>query len=387
MQRTIYLDYNATTPADPRVIEAMLPFFGEHFGNPSSEHVHGWAADEAVEQGRERVAALLRCEPRNVIFTSGATESVNLAIKGVAAAYRGRKDHLVTLATEHKAVLEACAALAREGWSVDVLPVERSGLVDLERLRQAVSERTLMVAVMAVNSETGVIQPIAEIAEVAHAAGALMMSDATQAPGKIPVDVDAWNVDLLALSAHKMYGPKGVGALYRRLRQPRVALAPLLDGGGHEGGLRSGTPNVPAIVGFGVAAELVTERFEEEASRLRRLRDALEAGLLARVPGAYANGAAAPRAPNTTNITFPGARMRDVFPRMRGVAAATGSACQSTSARPSHVLTAMGLPDDEAFSTVRFSVGRFTKDEEVERAIEEVASAVEQAQAGVAAGR
>jgi cysteine desulfurase len=375
----IYLDYNATTPADPAVVEAMAPFWTGHFGNPSSEHAFGWATAEAVEQGRERVAALLGCEPRNLTFTGGATEAVNLALKGAAAAYEGRKRHLVTVATEHKAVLEAARSLEREGWRLTVLGVDRRGLLDLDALREAVTEDTLMVAVMAVNSETGVIQPLPEVSEIARAAGALVMTDATQAPGKVPIDVEAWGVDLLACSAHKVYGPKGVGVLYRRLRGPRVRLLPQVDGGGHEGGLRSGTPNVPGIVGFGRAAELARERLSEEAPRMAALRDRLEGALLARFPEAYANGAEAPRAPNTTNLTFPGARMKEVFPRMRAVAASTGSACQTTSARPSHVLSAMGLPDEDAFSTVRLSVGRFTTEAEVDAALAHVTEAVEAA--------
>jgi cysteine desulfurase len=382
MPGPVYLDYNATTPVDPRVVEAMLPFFGEHFGNPSSEHVFGWAASEAVEHGRERVAGLLGCDARNLIFTSGATEAINLALKGAAAAYAGPKDHVVTVATEHKAVLEGCSALERAGWRITVVPVEQTGQVDPDRVRDAVTDRTLMISVMAVNSETGILQPLKTLSEIAHAAGILMMTDATQAPGKIPVDVDDWGVDLLALSAHKMYGPKGIGVLYRRLRQPRVRLLPILDGGGHEAGIRSGTPNVPGIVGMGKAAELILESSRQEAPRLEQLRDRIERVLLDRVSGSYVNGAEVPRAPNTTSITFPGARMRDVFPRMRGVAASTGSACQTTSARPSHVLTAMGLTDDDAFSTIRLSVGRFTTAQEIDEAIDMVAAAVEGARGG-----
>ncbi|CAN5582644.1 IscS subfamily cysteine desulfurase [soil metagenome] len=375
MRRPIYLDYNATTPVDPSVVDAMRPFWEEHFGNPSSEHAYGWAAEEAVEQGRERVAEMIGCEARNVTFTSGATEAINLAIKGVAAADVGR-NHVVTVATEHKAVLETCLSLEKAGHHLTVLGVDKNGLVDLEELREAVTEHTLLVAVMAVNSETGVIQPLREIADIAHAAGALMMTDATQAPGKMTVDVDAWGADLAAFSAHKLYGPKGVGALYRRLRSPRVRLVPQMDGGGHEGGLRSGTPNVPAIVGMGAAADLVRSR-KDALGRVESLRDRMESELLARIEGAYVNGAGARRVGNTISLTFPGTRMRDVFPRMRGIAASTGSACQTTSVRPSHVLTAMGLPEDHAFSTVRLSLGRFTTEEEVETAIEEIVAAVE----------
>ncbi len=385
MPGPIYLDYNATTPADPAVVDAMLPFFEGHFGNPSSEHAFGWAADEAVETARRRVGDLIGCQPRNLTFTAGATEAVNLALKGTAAAYGSRKDHLVTVATEHKAVLEAARALERDGWRVTVLPVEPDGLLDLDRLRDALTKRTLLAAVMWVNNETGVVQPIPEIAEVVHEAGAMMMTDATQALGKLPVDVDAAGVDLLALSGHKMYGPKGVGALYRRLRRPRVRIAPLLNGGGHEGGLRSGTLNVPGIVGLGKAAEVAREHLGEEAGRLGALRDRLERDLLGRFPEARVNGADAPRVPNTVNLTLPGAPMKHVLPKLRGVAASTGSACQTAAAQPSHVLAAMGLSDADAFSTLRLSVGRFTTEEEVERAVEEIAAAVEGARERIAA--
>ncbi len=372
----IYLDYNATTPVDPLVVDAMLPFFSEHFGNPSSEHAFGWAADEAVSQARERVAALIGTEPRNVTFTSGATEAANLAMKGAAAAYAGSRNRIVTIATEHKAVLQCCEALSQKGSAVTVLEVDREGRVDLDDLAAAVSDDTLLIAAMAVNSETGVIHPLTEIAEIAHAAGAFLMVDATQAPGKIPIDVDSWGADLLALSAHKMYGPKGVGILYHRLRKPRVRLLPQIHGGGHEDGLRSGTPNVPGIVGMGRASEIARENVAGEAARLAPMRNRLESELLSRIPDAFVNGAGTDRVANTTNVTFPGARMRDVFPRMLEVAASTGSACQTTSARPSHVLTAMGLPDEDAFSTVRLSLGRYTTDDEIDRAIEVISAAI-----------
>ncbi len=377
MPAPIYLDYNATTPVDPAVLEAMLPTFTEHFGNPSSDgHAFGWAADELVTHARERLAGLLGATPETLVFTGGATEAVGLAIGGAVEAYRGKRSHLVTVATEHKAVLKACEAAEARGAVVTVLGVGPDGRLDLDALRDAVTDETLMVAVMWANNETGVIQPVQAIAEIAHARGALAMTDATQAVGKIPVDVEAVGVDLLACSAHKCYGPKGVGALYRRRRGPRVRLAPIVVGGGHEGGLRSGTLNVPGIVGFGKAAEIGGAHLDAEATRLAALRDRLEAALLAR-PGVRVNGSTAHRLPNTANLLFAGVKTRDLLPAMRGLAVSTGSACQTAAAAPSHVLTAMGLSDAEAFASVRFSAGRFTTEEQIDRAVEEVATALD----------
>ncbi len=378
MPAPIYLDYNATTPVDPAVVAAMLPTFTEHFGNPSSDgHAFGWVADELVAQGRERVAAALGAQPDDLVFTCGATEAVNLAVRGAAEAYRGKRDHLVTVATEHKAVLKACEAAERSGARVTVLGVGADGLIDLDELRDALTDETLMVAVMWANNETGVVQPIRAVAEIAHERGALVMTDATQALGKMPVDVEAAGVDLLACSAHKCYGPKGVGALYRRRRKPRVRLAPLVVGGGHEDGLRSGTLNVPGIVGFGKAAEIAVAGLDDEAACLAALRDRLEGALLDRLPGVRVNGTVEQRLPNTTNLAFPGVRTRDLLSAMRGVAVSTGSACQTKAATPSHVLTAMGLGEADAFASVRFSVGRFTTDGEIDRAVEHVIAAVE----------
>lgn len=377
MPDPIYLDYNASTPVDPAVVEAMLPAFTEHFGNPSGDHVWAWAADEAVALGRERLAALVGAEPDDLIFTAGATEAVNLAIRGTFAAYRSKKDHLITVATEHKAVLEACAAVEREGARVTILGVGPDGLLDLDELRDALTDETLLVSVMWANNETGVIQPIREIAEIAHERGALMMSDATQAVGKIPVDVDAAGVDLLACSGHKLYAPKGVGALYRRRRQPRVRLVPQIVGGGHEDGVRSGTLNVPGIVGLGKAAEIAGATMDEEAARLGALRDRFETTLKKRLPDLGVNGGEAPRLPNTSNLVFPGTRTAKLLPAMRTLAVSTGSACRTKATRPSHVLTAMGLPDPDAFASVRFSLGRFTTEDEIDRAVEAVAAAVE----------
>lgn len=377
MPAPLYLDYNATTPVDPAVLEAMLPYFTQHFGNPSSTtHAFGWAAAEACEQARAQLARLLGARPEALCFTGGASEAVNLALKGAAAAHRGKKDHLVTVATEHQAVLEACAALERQGFRLTVLGVREDGLIDLEALAEAVTDTTLLVAVMWANNETGVLQPMPEIAEIAHARGALVMSDATQAVGKIPVDVEAAGIDLLACSGHKFYAPKGVGALYRRRRGPRVRLEPIISGGGHEEGLRSGTLNVPGIVGLGRAAEIAAATLEAEMARLRTLRDRLEGALVERL-GARVNGHAERRLPTTSNLAFPGVRTSDLLPKMRGIAVSTGSACQTKSAAPSHVLSAMGLSAADAHASVRFSVGRFTTEADIERAIAEVANAVE----------
>lgn len=353
----------------------MSPFFGKYFGNPSSEHAWGWAAAEAVKLSRERVADLIGAEPRHITFTSGATESVNLALKGLAEIYRASRDHIITFATEHSAVLETVRALEKNGLTVDILPVKRTGEIDLNLLRSRISEKTLVVAAMAVNSETGVIHPVREVGEMVHEFGAFFMSDATQATGKSPINVDEWNVDLLALSAHKMYGPKGVGALYVRSRRPRVTLSPQHHGGGHEAGLRSGTPNIPGIVGMGLAAEQAQQLLQSDSERIGKLRDRLEVELT-KIPGSYINGESAGRVATVTNVTFPGATMKDVFPGMREIAASTGSACKTTSEKPSHVLTAMGLSDADAFSSLRLSLGRFTTDEEIQRAAVVITEAV-----------
>lgn len=374
MPAPIYLDYNATTPVDPAVVEAMTPAFTEHYGNPSGDHAFAWAADEAVALGRERLAALLGAEPDDLVFTAGATEAVNLALRGTFAAYRAKKDHIVTVATEHKAVIETCRALERDSARLTVLGVRPDGSLDLDALRDALTDETLLVAAMWANNETGVIHPIREIAAIARERGALVLSDATQAVGKIPVDVA--DVDLLACSGHKLYAPKGVGALYRSRRRPRVRLAPQITGGGHEDGLRSGTLNVPGIVGLGKAAEIANAQMADEAERIGALRDRFEAALTERLPDAVVNGADAPRLPNTSNIAFPGAPTAKLLPAMRGLAVSTGSACRTKSTKPSHVLEAMGLPDDLAFASVRFSLGRFTTADEIERAVEIVADAV-----------
>ena len=376
MSAPIYLDYNATTPVADDVLDAMLPFFREHFGNPASEHAYGWAADEAVKQARERTARVIGATPRTIAFTSGASESVSLAVRGAAAVYGGRRYRIVTVQTEHKAVLETCAAMEREGYEIEYLPVGPDGLLDLNRLRDAVDDKTLLVSVMWANNETGVIQPVPVIAGIAHDAGALFMTDATQAVGKVPVSVNDDGVDLLALSGHKLYGPKGVGALYVRQRGPRVRLQPQITGGSQEAGLRAGTVNVPGVVGLGAAAALARRVQAEDAERLEGLRDRFEAAVCEAVPGTHVNGAGAPRLPNTSSLRFEGVHTAQLLPVMRSVAASTGAACQTQTQEPSHVLTAMGLTPDQSFATVRFSLGRPTTEAEVEAAVEHVAEAV-----------
>jgi cysteine desulfurase len=376
MKLPLYLDYNATTPVDPRALERMLPYFSEHYGNASSKaHAFGWTAAEAVAQAREELAALLGAEPEALIFTSGATEAINMAVKGVAEAYGPKGRHVVTVATEHKAVLGAFRALERRGFTITTLPVEPDGRVTPEAVAEAMTDETILVAAMWANNETGVIHPVAEIGAVVRERGALFLCDATQAVGKAPVSVE--NVDLLACSAHKFYGPKGVGALYVRRRRPRVRLVPLLDGGGQEGGLRGSTLNVPGIVGMGAAAALAREALPEEAPRLRALRDRMEAAFLEAFPGVRVNGRAAPRLPQTANVTFRGVRADRLMTRLRTLALSPGSACSSGSGRPSHVLKALGLSDEDAAATLRFSLGRFTTEAEVDFAIGAVREAVE----------
>ena len=376
MPLPIYFDYNATTPVDPAVVEAMAPFWGQHFGNPSSNHAYGWAADEAVEQARERVAALIGAETETVVFTSGASESVALGMLGAAKVYGAKKNHVITVATEHKAVLEPAWAMEREGFELTILPVDENGVADLDALREAISERTLMISMMLANNETGVLGPVAEAAEIAHEHGAFLFTDATQAFGKIPVDVDALGADLLALSAHKFYGPKGVGALFVRRKNPRVKLASIIPGAGQQDGLRGGTLNAPGIVGLGKASELALERLPTETEHLTALRDRFENGVLQQVQSTHVNGGEAPRLPNTSSLRFDDLTTVKLLPEMRGLAASTGSACQTKTAKPSHVLVAMGLTKEQSFGTIRCSIGHPTTEAEVDAAIEEVARAV-----------
>lgn len=374
-QRPIYLDYNATTPVDPQVLERMLPYFTERFGNPASKgHRYGLEAEAAVEAAREQVAALLGAEPENVIFTSGATEALNLAIKGVAEASIHRGRHLVTVQTEHRAVLEACRRLEQRGWEVTYLPVDAEGRLDLAALEAALRPETVLLCVMWANNETGVLHPIPEIARLARAHGVPLLVDATQAVGKIPVQVAG--IDLLACSAHKFYGPKGVGVLYVR-RRPELRLLPLIDGGGHEQGLRSGTLNVPGIVGMGAAALRASEVMAAEMPRLQALRDRLEQGLRTVLPGVRVNGVGAPRLPQTSSITLEGVRADRLLASVRTLALSAGSACGSGRGKPSHVLRAMGRSDTEAQATLRISLGRFTTEADIDYALTELIAAVE----------
>ncbi|MCB0597789.1 MAG: IscS subfamily cysteine desulfurase [Lewinellaceae bacterium] len=375
----IYLDNNATTPCDPRVVEAMLPYFYEKPGNAASRnHPFGWVADEAVKQAREQVAQLINVDHREVIFTSGATESNNLALKGVFELYRRKGAHIVTVKTEHKAVLDACAHIEKMGGEVTYLDVDADGLIRLEALDEAIRPDTILVSIMWANNETGVVQPMKAIGDICDKHGVLLMSDATQAVGKIPVGPKAAGVHLMSFTAHKMYGPKGVGALYVCRRQPRVKIAPQIDGGGHEQGMRSGTLNVPGIVGFGKAAELAGQEMEQDAQRLRRLRDKLEKALLDRIEEAFVNGSPERRLPHVSNIAFRHAEAEGVMMTFnQRVALSSGSACTSASVEPSHVLTAMGRSRELAHSSLRFSLGRFNTEEEIDYAIEAVISGVE----------
>ncbi|MCB0636252.1 MAG: IscS subfamily cysteine desulfurase [Lewinella sp.] len=381
--RFIYLDNNATTPADPRVVDAMLPYFHEMPGNAASRsHPWGWQAEEAVQLAREQVAALAKVDPKEIIFTSGATESDNLALKGVFELYRRKGNHLITVKSEHNAVLDACRRIEKMGGEVTYLHVDADGLIDLAELEAAIRDTTILVSIMWANNETGVIQPMAAIGEICHRHGILLMSDATQAIGKIPIDPKAAGVHLMAFTAHKLYGPKGVGALFVSQRQPRVKVTPQIDGGGHERGMRSGTLNVPGIVGFGRAAELASEELAADARRLAGWRDRLENRLLERLEATVVNGHRQHRLPNVSNLSFrhiEGEQLMMTF--NQELAVSSGSACTSASLEPSHVLTAMGLSDDLAHAAIRFSLGRFTQEADIDRAAELVIAGVEQLRA------
>jgi len=374
----VYLDNQATTPCDPRVVDAMLPWFTEKFGNPhSAEHAMGREAEDAVEAARGHVAALIGAEPREIVFTSGATESNNLAIKGAArfaAAHGNPRRTIITVATEHKCVLESVADLAAESFQPVVLPVGSDGLLDPDALRAAIDETTLLVSVMAVNNEIGVIQPLAELAAIAKAAGALFHTDAAQAAGKIPLDVNAIGADLMSLSAHKMYGPKGVGALFVR-RRPRARIAPLFSGGGQERALRSGTLPAPLLVGFGEAARIAAAEMAEDWVRLAALRDRLHGNLAHAIPGLSLNGSAAARIPGNLNLMFPGVTAQALMAEIPDLCVSTGSACSSAEVEPSYVLRALGLPEDRAASTLRLGLGRFTSRADVDFAAASLAEA------------
>jgi len=377
MKLPIYMDYHATTPVDPRALDAMLPYFTEVFGNAASRnHAFGWAAEEAVTKARAQVAALIGAKAREVIFTSGATESNNLAIKGVAEMYREKGNHIITCVTEHKAVIDACKKLEKQGARVTYLPVQKDGRISLDDLRAAITDKTILITIMAANNEIGVLQPIAEIGKIAKERGVFFHTDAVQAAGKVPFDVEQAQADLVSLSAHKMYGPKGVGALYVRRRNPRVLLAEQISGGGHERGMRSGTLNVPGIVGFGKAAELAQEGMATESERLRSLRDRLNEKLHANLDEIYINGSMEHRLPHNLNISFAYVEGESLLMGINDVAVSSGSACTSASLEPSYVLKALGAGDDLAHSSIRFGLGRWTTEEEVDYVVEKLTSVV-----------
>jgi cysteine desulfurase len=375
MNTPVYMDYHATTPVDPRVLEAMLPYFTQHFGNAASRnHQYGWDAEGAVAKARRQVAELIHAQPAEIIFTSGATESDNLAIKGVARALRPRGHHLITLPTEHKAVLDTCHRLEAEGFSVTYLPLDKDGLMNLAELDKAFTPQTILVTIMAAHNEIGVLQPVEQIGRLCRARGVLFHTDAVQAVGKIPIDVQAMSIDLLSLSAHKIYGPKGVGALYVRKGVP--PLQPLIDGGGHEQGLRSGTLNVPGIVGLGKACEVCGAEMAAEAPRLALLRDRLKAVILGSLPQVTVNGSMQHRLPHNLNLNFPGLQTEMLLMSLPDVAISASSACTSAKQEPSHVIESLGAGSDAAHATLRFGLGRFTTPEEVEFVARRVVEAV-----------
>jgi cysteine desulfurase len=377
LQLPIYLDHNATTPCDTQVVEAMLPYFSDHFGNAASRHhAFGWRAEAAVEYAREQVAKLIGAEPKEIIFTSGATEADNLAIKGVCEMYASKGNHIITCAIEHKAVLDTCKHLEKQGIEVSYLAVLPDGSIDLQELEAAIRPGTILISIMYANNEIGTIMPVKAISDVARKHGILFFTDATQAVGKIPVDVNKDGIDMLALTAHKMYGPKGVGALYVRRRDPRVRLAAQMDGGGHERGMRSGTLNVPGIVGLGKAAELAISVMQEESNRLRQLRDSLENGLL-QLDQTFVNGDKENRLPHMTNISFQYVEGEALLIGLnKEIAISSGSACTSASIEPSYVLKALGLSDELAHSSLRFGLGRNTTEEEIVYTIDKVSRTV-----------
>jgi cysteine desulfurase len=389
----IYLDNHATTPLDPRVLEAMLPYFTTEFGNAASRnHVFGWHAEEAAEHAREQIGHIIGASGKEIVFTSGATESDNLAIKGAADFHRERGNHLITCQTEHKAVLDSCKRLEKQGFEVTYLPVEKDGRVDPERLRAAMTDRTILVTIMLANNEIGVVHPVTEIGAIVKARGALFHIDAVQGIGKVPFNVDEAHADLVSMSAHKMYGPKGVGALYVR-RKPRVRIAPIIDGGGHERGMRSGTLNVPGIVGFGAACALAEAEQATEAPRLLALREKLRRHLQTNLPEVFVNGSLEHRLPGNLNISFAYVEGEAMMMALKDVAVSSGSACTSASLEPSYVLRALGVGDELAHSSIRFGLGRFNTEEEIDyvaalvvekvRKLRELSPLWEMAQAGV----
>ncbi|NMD29895.1 MAG: IscS subfamily cysteine desulfurase [Bacteroidetes bacterium] len=377
MKLPIYLDNNATTPMDPRVLEAMTPYFLEHFGNAASRnHPFGWEAEEAIDYARGQVSKLIGADPKEIIFTSGATEADNLAIKGVFEMYASKGNHIITATTEHKAVLDTCKHIEKLGGEVTYLPVNAEGLIDLKELEAAIKPTTILVAIMYANNEIGTIQPVKEISAIAKKKGVLFFTDATQAVGKIPVDVIKDGIDIMSFSAHKMYGPKGVGALYVRRKNPRVKVTAQIDGGGHERGMRSGTLNVPGIVGFGKACELCQLEMEEETKRIIKLRDKLETELM-KLEEAYVNGSREHRLPHVANISFKYVEGEGLMMGFnKNIALSSGSACTSASLEPSYVLKAVGLGDDLAHSSLRFGLGRFTTEDQIDYTVKAISETV-----------
>ncbi len=377
MKLPIYLDNNATTPVDPRVVDAMLPYFREKFGNAASRnHEFGWVAEEGVENARDQVAKGINASPKEIVWTSGATESNNIAIKGVAAMYREQGNHIITQVTEHKAVIDPAKYLEQMGCQVTFLPVDKDGRVSAEQIREAMTDKTILVSIMHGNNEIGTLQPLADIGKLCKEKGVLFHTDACQTFGKVPIDVEAMGIDLLSCSGHKIYGPKGVGALYVRRKRPRVRCEPVLHGGGHERGMRSGTLNVPGIVGMGKAAELCFDNMDAETRKVAGLRDRMKDGLFSQLDEIYLNGHPTERTPNNLNVSFLYVEGESLMMGFSDVAVSSGSACTSASLEPSYVLKALGLGDDLAHSSIRFSLGRFTTAEEVDYVVERVVTAV-----------
>ncbi|MDA0782052.1 MAG: IscS subfamily cysteine desulfurase [Rickettsiales bacterium] len=373
----VYMDYQATTPMDPRVFEEMIPYFVEKFGNPHSRgHKYGWEAEAACEKAREQVADLIGANPKEIIFTSGATESNNMALKGIAKFYGAKKNHIITCTTEHKCVIDTCRHLEREGMEVTYLPVDNEGIIDLEKLKKAITDKTAIVSIMAVNNEIGVIQPIKEIGAICRERGVFFHTDAAQAFGKIPLNVEEMNIDLMSISGHKIYGPKGVGALFVR-RRPRVRLVPLMNGGGQERGFRSGTLPVPMVVGLGKAAEIARLEMDEESKRIGKLYDRLYNSLVSNIKDVYLNGHAQKRIKTNLNLSFAYIEGESMIMAIKELAVSSGSACTSASLEPSYVLRAIGVGEDLAHTSIRFGIGRFTTEEEVDFAIEKVTGAID----------
>jgi cysteine desulfurase len=371
------MDNHATTPVDQRVVDAMLPYFTDRFGNAASRnHSFGWTAEEAVENARGQVAALIGANPKEIIFTSGATESNNLAIKGAAWMYREKGNHIITQSTEHKAVLDTCKRLEKDGYEVTYLPVQKDGRIDLDELRRAITPKTILISIMYANNEIGVLQPMAEIGKIAKEKGIYFHTDGVQAAGKVPVDVNKDGIDLMSMTAHKIYGPKGVGALYVRRKNPRVQLAAIIDGGGHERGMRSGTLNVPGIVGFGKACDICKNEMPQEAERLGRLRDRLKDRTLSQLDEVFINGSMVHRLPNNINISFAYVEGESLLMGINDVAVSSGSACTSATLEPSYVLKALGVGEDLAHTSIRFGLGRFNTEEEVDYVVDRVVETV-----------